>query len=95
VRDGEDVSPAALLRRLRRTLDRPPRLLTVPRSLIAASAALAGRPEAARRLFDPLQVDDSRIRDRLGWSPPYGLDHGLAATASWYRAARAQGGEGA
>lgn len=89
VRDGEDVSPAELLARLRRVLDRSPRLITVPRSLITALATLLGRPGAALRLFESLQVDDSLIRSRLDWMPPFTLDHGLAATAAWYRVARA------
>lgn len=95
VRDGEDVSPADLLRRLRHAFNRAPGLVSAPRPVIAAAAALAGRPNAAGRLFDPLQVDDSRIRRSLDWSPPYSLDHGLVATAAWYCAARAQGGAAA
>lgn len=89
LRDGEDVSPAELLARLRRVLDRSARLITVPRPLIAAGAALLGRPGAASRLFESLQVDDSHIRSRMDWTPPFTLDHGLAATAAWYCAARA------
>jgi CDP-glucose 4,6-dehydratase len=33
-----------------------------------------------------LRVDSSRARTRLGWTPAWGLEEGLARTAAWYRA---------
>ncbi|MBI5900165.1 MAG: CDP-glucose 4,6-dehydratase [Rhodocyclales bacterium] len=32
-----------------------------------------------------LYLDSAKARSRLGWRPVWGLDEGLAATASWYR----------
>lgn len=93
VRDGEDASPAELVRRLRRALGRPAGLFWTPSSLIRWGARLAGRAMAAERLFGALSVDDGRIRRELTWTPPFTLDQGLAATASWFRAAKvARGG---
>jgi CDP-glucose 4,6-dehydratase len=34
---------------------------------------------------DYLRLDASRARDRLGWSPGWSLEQGLAAVAEWYR----------
>jgi len=85
VSDGEDVSSAELVRRLGRALDRRPRLIPLPVGLVSALAALAGRGEDARRLLSPLQVDSRRIREELGWAPPFTLDQGIAATARWFR----------
>ena len=86
VRDDRDPSVAGLLRALGRYLDRPARLLPVPVSLLRAAGALTGRAAQIDRLTQSLRVDDSRIREELGWKAPYTLDEGLAATARWYRA---------
>lgn len=85
VRDDQDPSVAGLLRLLGRHLDRPARLLPVPPSLLRAAGALTGRAAQMDRLTQSLRVDDSHIRETLGWSGPYTLDDGLAATARWYR----------
>jgi len=88
VSDGEDVSSAELVRRLGRALDRRPRLLPVPVWLVSALGALAGRGEDARRLLSPLQVDSRRIREELGWAPPFTLDQGIDETARWFLGTR-------
>ncbi|QBQ98350.1 NAD-dependent epimerase/dehydratase family protein [Paraburkholderia pallida] len=85
VRDDQDPSVAGLLRALGRHLGRPARLLPVPVALLRAAGALTGRAAQMDRLTQSLRVDDSRIRETLGWKGPYTLDEGLAATARWYR----------
>jgi UDP-glucose 4-epimerase len=86
IKDEIDLSTAELIRRLARALARRPRLFGVPPLLIAMAASLLGRAEAADRLIGSFVVDGSRIRDRTGWTPPFDVSGGLAATASWYRA---------
>ncbi|MCP3720350.1 NAD-dependent epimerase/dehydratase family protein [Paraburkholderia sp. CNPSo 3281] len=84
VRDGEDLSVAGLLRALGHHLERPARLFPVPVSLLRAGGALIGRSAELGRLTQSLRVDDSRIRETLGWKGPFTLDEGLTATARWY-----------
>lgn len=91
VRDGDDVSTPALLRRLARHLDRPARLFPFPPALLRLAAQLAGRAAQADRLLGSLQVDDRDTRRTLGWEPRVSLDDGLAETCRWYR--RAAGSE--
>jgi nucleoside-diphosphate-sugar epimerase len=43
-----------------------------------------GRPGAARRLLDSLEVDASKLRRDLGWTPPFAAEEGLRATAAWF-----------
>lgn len=86
VRDGEDVSPADLAARLRRAFGRRACLIPVPKAAFAVAGAAIGRPGAAQRLFGSLCIDDSRIRAELDWRPPFNVDQGLVATASWFAA---------
>ncbi len=79
VRDGEDVSTPELIRKMAVHLHRPARLFPCPSALLRQVARLAGLGAPAGRLLDSLALDDRKIRDRLGWRPPYSLDQGLAA----------------
>ena len=77
VSDGEDLSTPDLIRRMARAMDRPARLLPVPKSVLMASAAMLGKREMAQRLCGSLQVDISKARTLLGWNPPVSVDEGL------------------
>ncbi len=88
VQDGEPLSTADLVRAIAAALDRPARLIPVPQGLMALGAALTGTRAVFDRLAGTLTVDDSPIRDRLGWCPPHDLATGLRATAEWFKASR-------
>lgn len=77
VSDGEDVSTTELLRRMGLALGQPARLLPVPSRVLTLAAALVGQQDVAQRLCSSLQVDISKTRDLLGWTPPISLDEGL------------------
>jgi len=81
VSDDEDLSTAALLRRMAAALGRPARLIPVPAGLIVFGAKLIGRPGIAQRLCGSLQVDIGKTKALLGWSPPISVDEGLRRTA--------------
>jgi nucleoside-diphosphate-sugar epimerase len=81
VSDGEDLSTPELVRRVARALERPSRLLPVPRPFLMGAAALVGKRASMQRLLGTLQVDISKARDRLGWSPPVTVDEGLRRAA--------------
>ena len=81
VSDDEDLSTAALLRRMTGALGRPGRLVPVPTGLVTLGAKLIGRPGIAQRLCASLQVDIGKTKELLGWSPPVSVDEGLRRTA--------------
>jgi nucleoside-diphosphate-sugar epimerase len=85
VADGEDLSTPALVRRLAAALAVRPRLWPIPPAALAGLGALTGRRAAIERLTGSLQVDIGALRRDTGWSPPFSVDQGLAATARWYR----------
>ena len=77
VSDGEDLSTADLVRRLSHAMGRRSRIISVPPGLLVAAARFAGRQEMAQRLLGSLQIDISKARERLGWTPPISVDEGL------------------
>lgn len=81
VSDGEDVSTPCLLRQLGAAIGHPARLLRCPAALLKLAGGLVGRPDQMDRLLGSLQVDSSKIRRELNWTPPYSLQQGLSATA--------------
>ena len=85
VKDGEDLSTAALVRGIATALGVRPRLVPVPVALMRAGATLLGRRLAFQKVCGSLVVDAGRIRRELGWEPPVPVDAALAATARWYR----------
>jgi UDP-N-acetyl-alpha-D-quinovosamine dehydrogenase len=82
VSDGEDLSTTDLLRRMSAAMRTTARLFPVPVSLLAAGAHLVGKADIARRLFGSLQVDITKTRRLLNWSPPHAVDASLQQAAS-------------
>jgi len=81
VSDGEDLSTTDLLRRMGRALNAPARLFSVPSALIIFGARMLGKGDVAERLCESLQVDISKTKNMLGWSPKISVDQGLYKTA--------------
>ncbi|MBB4517820.1 NAD-dependent epimerase/dehydratase family protein [Paraburkholderia fungorum] len=85
VTDGRDLSVSELARALATQLHAPARLIPVPVSLLSLAGRLTGRSAQVERLVGELRIDSSHICERLGWHPPYTIEHGLLETAAWYR----------
>lgn len=81
VSDGEDVSLTQLLRALGRALGRPARLIPVPATMLRLAAVMFRRRDLAQRLLGSLQVDITKNRQLLGWTPPVTLSQGLEKAA--------------
>lgn len=77
VGDAESISTAELLRRVGRELNRSARLLPIPVSMLETVAGFLGKKAAVRKLCGNLEVDSSKARDLLSWTPPVSLDEGL------------------
>lgn len=84
VSDGEDVSTTQLLRKLAGALGKPARLLPIPVWLMRGAAALLGKRALSDRILGSLQVDISKNRQLLGWTPPVTLDKALSLTAQHF-----------
>lgn len=77
VSDGSDLSTTELVRGLARATGVPARLVPVPVWALQLGATLLGKSDAVQRLCGNLQVDISKARSLLGWTPPISVDEGL------------------
>lgn len=84
VSDGEDLSTTELLSKMAAALGKPARLLPLPSRLLEVGAAMLGKQALAQRLCGSLQVDISKTRELLGWSPPVSVDQALRKTAEHF-----------
>lgn len=85
VSDGEDLSISGLLRRTGAALGKSARLIPVPVVVLRAGARLVGQEAVMQRLCDSLQVDITKTRRMLNWSPPINVDDALKETAQYFR----------
>jgi UDP-glucose 4-epimerase len=77
VGDGKDISTTELLRKMKQATHKSTCLVPVPSGLIVLLATLLGKRAVAQRLCGFLQVDISKARALLGWSPPVSIEQGL------------------
>ena len=82
VSDGQALSATELVRGRARAAGRTARLLPVPVWALQAGATLLGRRDAVQRLCGNLQVDISKARNLLGWTPPISVEEGLRRTVA-------------
>jgi nucleoside-diphosphate-sugar epimerase len=81
VSDGCDLSTTELLRECTVAMEVKPILFPVPQRWIEFCAALMGKRDIMQRLCGNLQVDITKARLLLGWTPPVSVADGLKATA--------------
>ncbi|MDB2531610.1 SDR family oxidoreductase [Alphaproteobacteria bacterium] len=75
--DGEDLSTTELLQSVAKAAGVSSRLFPVPTSILMLAASIVGKKAVAQRLLNSLQIDISKARDLLGWTPPLSIDEGL------------------
>jgi nucleoside-diphosphate-sugar epimerase len=85
VSDDEDVSTSELIQKIASALNKPARLFPFPKLLLFILGRLIGKGPAVDRLIGSLTVDISKIKQGLGWKPPYTLEEGICETVLWYK----------
>lgn len=85
VTDGNDLSVAEMIRAIADALGRPARLLPVPVAWLRGIGRVTRQSARVERLTGPLRMDGSRLREELGWMPPWPVSKGLAETARAFR----------
>jgi nucleoside-diphosphate-sugar epimerase len=77
VSDGQDLSTTELLKGMAKAAGVPSRLVPVPVWALQTAATVLGKGEVIQRLCGNLQVDISKARNLLGWTPPISVEEGL------------------
>jgi nucleoside-diphosphate-sugar epimerase len=77
VSDGCDLSTPQLVRALASAAGRACRLVPVPVWLLRVFGSLVGRADAVQRLCGNLQIDSSKARLLLNWTPPISVSEGM------------------
>ena len=90
VSDGDDVSTPELVCRVAHALGKPARLLPVPVWLLRLGGTVTGKTQQVKRLCDSLQIDSSKVRRVLGWTPPGSMAEELVRVAAWRKLAVAE-----
>jgi len=81
ISDGEDVSTSQFLRKVLKSVRSKTILLPIPVSTLQFIFRVIGRGDIAERLFDSLQVDNSKAKELLNWQPIITMDQQLKKIA--------------
>jgi nucleoside-diphosphate-sugar epimerase len=80
--DDEDVSTTELLQQAALALEVPSRLFPFPIWLMTFIATILGKKSITDRLCQSLQVDVSKAKTVLTWTPPFNMQQGLRASVT-------------
>ena len=81
VSDGEDVSTSQFLRKVSKAVRSKTILLPIPVNTLQFILRVIGKGNIAERLFDSLQVDNSKAKELLNWQPIITMDKQLKKIA--------------
>jgi nucleoside-diphosphate-sugar epimerase len=90
VSDGHDLSVAQFVAMMADTMGRKPRLFPFPINWLHRFFRIMGRGAAIEKISRPLTVDASKIRNTLGWRPPFPVHVGINDTVVWFYASAGQ-----
>jgi nucleoside-diphosphate-sugar epimerase len=80
VSDDRDISVPDLLLLLSVALHKKVRLVPMPVGILKLAGYLTGRTAEVERLCCSLQVDISKTKELLGWTPPFTIEQGILET---------------
>jgi nucleoside-diphosphate-sugar epimerase len=80
VSDGQDVTISDLINMLAHAMGKKARLFSFPRGILKAVCRLIGKSRELDKLTETLIVNSGKIRDLLGWKPPFTIEQGIKET---------------
>jgi len=84
ISDGEDLSTSDLIRRMAVAAGIQDNLFNCPVQLLRIAGLITGRRQTIARITESLEVNSSKIRSLLSWSPPYSVNEGLSETMGFF-----------
>ncbi|MFL2899958.1 MAG: UDP-glucose 4-epimerase, partial [Candidatus Pelagibacterales bacterium] len=82
--DDNDISLSDLVCLLSKSMNKSPRLFSLPNFLIKNVANVSGYSDQFKNLTEPLRIDLSKTKKLLNWSPVLDLNEGLNKMTNWY-----------
>ena len=77
ISDGHSLSSPALIKAICKQLGVRCQLFHFPVSLIKLMGWIFQKSDAVSRLIANLEVDSTKIRSELNWTPPFSLEEGV------------------
>jgi nucleoside-diphosphate-sugar epimerase len=85
VSDCEDISTPDLIRSLASAMGKKASLFSLHPAIIKAMSSVLGKREEIEKLMGSLFVNAEKIKDRLGWKPPFTLKEGIEETVRQHK----------
>ena len=80
VSDGQDVSIPDLIKMIACAMNKAVVLFYLHPNILKILCRIVGKSEELKKLTGSLVVDSSKIRNLLGWRPPFTLEEGIRET---------------
>lgn len=77
VAEAQPYSLAQIVRLLRQGMGLPERQVAIPAGILRNAVRLTGKAQMAKSLFENLEIDSRRFRDKFGWKEPVEGEHSL------------------
>lgn len=84
VSDDDDLTTTELLNRVAYIMGKKSRLMPVNQKIIEFGLRLIGKKDLSQRLCGSLQVDISKAKKLLNWTPPVSVEEGLRKTVEHF-----------
>ncbi len=85
VSDGQDISTPDLIKMISSVLGKKAHLFYLPPVILKALGKITGKTEEIEKLTGTLLVDSSKIKNLLGWQPPFTLEEGIKETVKYFK----------
>lgn len=80
VSDGQDVTVTDLINMLASAMGKKVRFFSFPRGILKAVCRLIGKSRELDKLTQTLVINSCKIRNLLGWKPPFTIEQGIKET---------------
>lgn len=85
VSDVHDISTPDLIKIIAFAMNKKPLMFFLHPFILKALCKVVGRGEEIEKLTGTLLIDSSKIRNLLGWKPPFTIEEGIKKTLESYK----------
>jgi nucleoside-diphosphate-sugar epimerase len=85
ISDGQDISTSDLIKMIAKAMNKKVFLFSLPAGILKMLSRLVGNAEYLEKITESFFVNSNKIRDLLGWKPPFTLEEGIRKTVKTLR----------